>query len=162
MSTPTPIITLDWLHSRCTAEENCLLWARRMQHGPVTVIARRTYKVRLLVWLAVHGQRAPKTHIPTPTVCGEDACLHPDHLTLVKRNSHQVGKKLPLLHRANTSKGKRKAAKLTLEQATAVRLGEGSIRQRARAQNITYNCARQIINGQTWQDYSNPFTQLRA
>lgn len=161
-----PEISLDWLLRRCTQEPpeagGCLVWKQQMNSGPITTIDHRTWKVRHLVWMTVHQRKPRRNLAPMPTVCQNEFCVHPDHLTLVKRNSHQVGTKTPLLHRLRTAQAKRAGAKLTEQQARDIRTSTEPLQALARRHGIAVSNVHRIRTGKAWIDYSGPFSQLTA
>jgi hypothetical protein len=160
-----PKIDMAFLLRRCTqapAEDGgCLIWNRQMKNGPITNIDGRVWKVRHLVWITAHQRKSKSTHIPMPTVCQDERCVHIDHLTLVKRNSHQVGKKLPLLQRMHIAQVKRAtSAKLDEERAHNIRTSNETLRALAQSNGIALSLAQRIKTGQSWLNYRNPFLQL--
>ena len=98
--------------------------------------------------------------------CGNPLCVHPDHLMVItrkklqqriaKEQSHQMNP----LRRKKISDRARIHAKLTLEQAQAIRDAEGTQREIAKLFGITQATVSVIKRGVTWRDYTNPFTQL--
>lgn len=158
-----PEIGLDYLHARCTESDGCLLWTMQMKNGPVTYIGKRQYKVRHLVWNQVHARSPQGNQMPAPTVCGNERCVHPDHLGLVMRNAHARGKKMTLLHRAHIAEAKRtRSGKIDAQTAQAIRASDEPLGVLARRHGICIANAHRIRQSQSWIDYSNPFAQLAA
>lgn len=154
-----PDIGLDYLHARCTESEGCLLWTLRLDSGPITQIQGRSWKVRHLVWNLVHARGPAKGWLPMPTVCGNARCVHPDHLTLVRRNSAVVGARRPLVHRMNSAK-RASGAKLTVQQAQEIRASTDILAVLAERYSISKSVASRVRQGTAWKDYRNPFAQL--
>lgn len=166
-----PKIDMAFLLRRCTqpsaddgnGDGECLIWNRQMKNGPITNIDGRVWKVRHLVWAAAHQRKSKSSHIPMPTVCQEERCVNIDHLTLVKRNSHQVGTKLPLLQRMRIAQAKRAtSAKLNEERAHNIRTSNETLRALAQSNGIALSLAQRIKTGQSWLNYRDPFLQLAA
>lgn len=156
-----PEIGLDYLHARCVESEGCLLWNMQMANGPITNIGRQTWKVRHLVYRLVHPRGPGKSHLPMPTVCGNERCVHPDHLTLVRRNSAVVGARRTLQHCINIAQAKRaKGAKVTLVQVHDIRTCGDTLQVMAARYGLSIAVLSRIRSGQSWKDYSNPFSQL--
>jgi hypothetical protein len=159
-----PDIDMDWLLSRCTQETEeeggCLIWRRQMNHGPVTTIDGRIWRVRHLVWLMAHKCKPKRSFTPMPTECADERCVHPDHLTLVKRNSHLIGQPMPALQRLRVTQAKRASAKLTEKQAHAIRDSDETLQVLAQRYNISISLVHRIKTGQAWTDHRNPFFQL--
>lgn len=156
-----PEIGLDYLYSRCTECDGCLLWKMQMIDGPVTNIMRKRWKVRHLVWRMVHRRSPQADQIPMPTKCGQERCIHPDHLTLVKRNSHARGKKMTLLHRAHIAETKRvRSGKIDLQKAEEIRASSEPLIVLAARHGISVGNAHRIKHGEAWIDYRSPFAQL--
>lgn len=157
-----PDIGLDYLLARCAEVDGCLIWKGPMRNGPLTNIARRGWKVRHLVWSLTHGRTMPRGRAPMPTVCEQERCVHPDHLTPVKRNTHALGKKMPLLQRSHIAQAKRaNSAKITTEQARDIRHSSDTLVMLAKRHGVSISTASRIKAGTAWIDYSSPFTQLQ-
>lgn len=159
----TPDIGLDYLLARCAEVDGCLIWKGSMRNGPLTNIGRRGWKVRHLVWNLTYPRAVPHGKTPMPTVCDNERCVHPDHLTAVKRNAHASGKKMTLLHRSHIAEAKRlHSGKITLEQAQDIRASSEPLIAIAKAHGISNAAAHRIRSGTAWIDYSNPFMQLAS
>lgn len=162
-----PDINMDWLLRRCTQETQedggCLIWRRQMKNGPITTIDGRVWKVRHLVWAMQRDGKPKRSYAPMPTVCADERCVHPDHLTLIKRNSHQVGTKLPLLQRMHIAQAKRAtSAKLDEERARNIRTSTETLQALAQSNGIALSLVQRIKTGQSWLNYRDPFLQLAA
>ena len=156
-----PDIGLDFLHARCTDSDGCLLWRQRMQSGPVANIGGRAWKMRHVVYRLVHPRGPGRSHLPMPTVCGNDRCLHPDHLLLVKRNAAVAGTRRPLTHRRAIALTKReRSGKLTAEQATEIRASADTLTALAARYGINVSLVHRIKAGTSWRDYASPFALL--
>lgn len=157
----TPDIGLDFFHRRCTEQDGCLIWKMRMKNGPLTRIDGHDWKVRHLMWNLVHPRGIGTGRAPMPTVCGNDLCIHPDHLTLVRRNRHATGAGTKtLLHRARMAQSKRANAKIDMRQALEIRASSDILAVIAKRHGISISTAHRIKAGMTWIDYNNPFAQL--
>lgn len=98
--------------------------------------------------------------------CGNPLCVHPDHIVVItrKRLQQRIAKEqmhqLNPLRRKQISDSARKHAKLTLEQANAIRDAEGTQREIAERFGVSQATVSVIKRNVTWRDYTNPFTQL--
>ncbi len=159
----TPDIGLDFLLARCAAVDGCLLWKGMMRNGPLTNINKVAWKVRHLVWNLTHGRAVKRGSTPMPTVCWQERCVHPDHLTAVKRNAHALGKKMTLLHRSHIAQAKRaRNAKITPEQARDIQHSNETLTALAKRHGVSISTAHHIKAGTAWIDYSSPFAQLQT
>ena len=156
-----PEIDLDYLHARCIELEGCLLWNQKMKNGPVANIGGRAWKVRHVVYRMVHMRGPGKSQLPMPTACGNERCVHPDHLTLVNRNGHAAGKGTKTqMHRSRLAQSKRTHAKIDMPTAQAIRASNDILKVIALRYGISMTAAQRIKTGVAWRDYSNPFSQL--
>ena len=101
------------------------------------------------------------------TKCGHQLCMAEKHVTPMTRQQLQKrsGKKLTgnLVRAAKLAMARRKTAKLTMEQAQEMRQlrAEGvTTYEAAERYGISQGAAAKIMRGDSWRDYSNPYTQL--
>lgn len=160
-----PAIDMAYIEARCVRCEDhpgCLLWNARMRYGPIVNIDRQEWKVRHLVWRLTRVRAPQKNQIPMPKVCGNENCVAPEHLRLVRRNEHARGTPKTLLHRANMAAGKRASSQKIKDMATAnaIRESDEILEVVAERHGICIAMASRIRNNEAWVDFTNPFAQL--
>lgn len=156
-----PAIGLGHLYARCVESDGCMLWNKRMTHGPAITLQGKSWKVRHLVWHATHPRAPAASQIPMPTVCGDERCICAEHLTLVKRNGHARGKKITLVHRANIAAAMRAGnGKVDMQQAAAIRASSDTLAVLAERHGIYISNAGRIRSHERWVDLGSPFAQL--
>jgi DNA invertase Pin-like site-specific DNA recombinase len=101
------------------------------------------------------------------TRCGHQLCMAEQHVTPMTRQQLQKrsGKKLVgnLARAAKLAATRRKTAKLTMEQVQEMRQlrAEGvTTHEAAKRYGITQGAAAKVMRGDSWRDYSSPYTQL--
>lgn len=162
------------IDGRMRLRDGCLEWCgNRSSSGAPIVRVHKAYNrpdlpayvhVRRWLWQQKKGRVLQQKHTLQPERCGNELCVHPDHM--VRRDSSLAtrGRTLSAVHRINLMRAVRgsKATRLTPEQVEHIRTsGEPSAALAAR-----YGVSRQNINhvrsGHTWRDINNPFFQLVA
>lgn len=110
--------------------------------------------------LAVEGKLATCS-------CGNQLCVNPEHVIVItrKRLQQRIAKDQrravnPVRMKKLSDRARATQAKLTLEQAQAIREAEGTQRDIAARFGVTQATVSAIKRGKTWRDYSNPFAQL--
>lgn len=164
--TPDEIKAHIW--SKCHECGDCLLWDGAVNDAGVPQMrlpgTREVFSVRRLLLTAMGQDIAGKI---ASTRCGNQLCMAEKHVTPMTRQQLQKrsGKKLVgnLARAAKLAATRRKTAKLTMEQAQEMRQlrAEGvTTYEAAERYGISQGAAARVMRGDSWRDYSSPYTQL--
>jgi len=147
---------------------DCLLWT-----GCTTKQGYPTYKpfgepcslVRRVMFELNGGVLEPR--VPVVTTCGEKLCIHPGHLkqSTTKAVAHAAAKRGAFSSRARAAKiaaSKRKTAKLTLEDARAIRLSTETGPTLAALYGVDRSLITGIKAGTRWREYSSVWGGLMS
>ena len=148
--------------------DDCLLWTAAVGHSgaplykPVgricTLVRRDAYRL---------SGRTLKPRVPIDSTCGEKLCINPTHLfesttQAIAKRAGKRGAWSGLARRAKIAAAKRRAGKLTAEQAREIRTSTES----GPVLSLRFGVNRSLINnikrGVAWREYSNPFLGLMA
>lgn len=141
----------------------CEVWMGSTQWKCATPVLRwgkGCVNVRRLLAIA---EGRDVTGLMCTTRCGNVKCVRPSHILIVTRRELQrrvaratsYEARLPAL-----SVAARRRAKLTIEQARAIREAEGKQREIAQAFGVSQHTVSMIKRGLMWRDWSNPWAQL--
>lgn len=145
----------------------CWEWVGAVQSSAPTPMMRwagSTKPVRRIIAQAqgkqVHGRLAT-------CKCRNELCVNPEHVVVVTRQRLQelIAKErnyqaTNFLRIKKLSDNARLHAKLTVEIAQEIRDADGTQRQIAARFGVTQATVSRIRRGETWRDYSNPFSAL--
>ena len=154
--------------SKCCQDGDCLLWTGAVNDAGVPQMrlpgTREVFSVRRLLLTAMGQDIAGRI---ASTKCGHQLCMAEKHVTPMTRKQLQKrsAKKFAssLLRSARLATARRRTAKLTLEDAHELRRlrADGvSTREAAERFGVAQSTAAKAMRGESWRDYSNPYTQL--
>lgn len=148
---------------------DCLIWkASDNGHGNPQFKSRATGRAVLVrrYVMEMHGIKLKRME-PLGCRCGDTNCINPEHLyksstKAIAKAAARRGAFSSPVRASRIANTKRKAGKLTIEQAREIRVSTES----AAALALKFGVNRSLINGiragTRWKDYSNPFAQLMA
>lgn len=157
-------ITLDWLMARVIERDGCLIWAGHIGGKGKVPQVRIDYKLHSanrVVWEFANGREVPDG-CRVGTTCGNDGCLHPDHLKARKVGTLLKGKPLALERKMRIAMAKRATAKLTADDVQAIRNDPRPAIELVQEFKAHHSAICRIRRGELWRDYSNPFAGLGA
>lgn len=159
-------ITVEWLHARCFADGEHLIWKGYCSNRGTTPQAsyqRKRLSVRREAWKLAHDGRAPRNNCFVVPCCGNDMCVNPGCMVEKPRKLAQKGYVRTPAHNAKIAEGKRKNSHLTQEDARDIRSSNESTRAVARRYGISQKAAHLIRTGRMRRDYvASPFDGLGA
>lgn len=155
-------IDLEWFMARVIERDGCLIWAGHIGGGgkvPQVRIDKKLHSANRVIWELAHGRQVPDGH-RVGTSCGNDGCLHPDHLKARKIGSLLKGKPLSLTRRMRIAMERRKQSKFTDEEIREIRLDPRPAEVVAKETGYHLSAVCRIRLGQMRADYSSPFAGL--
>lgn len=167
MNVKTPAVqTIDSLRAKTVEEGDCWLWTGPTHEGRARVSheGRLVYARRLMQQLAGKSVQGVVT-----TTCDNPLCLNPDHLATISRAAHQkrmtaasnTGTVLALKSAKVAQTKRQTTAKLTLEQARAIRVSDDSTRVLSERYGVNRRLVYRIRMGLSWREHgNNPFAGL--
>lgn len=157
-------ITLDWIHARVIEEDGCLLWNGACgQNGrlPQARIGTIAMGMRRVVWQLAHERPIPDNRRISMS-CGNDKCIHPDHVRARVINSGFKGVKKSHLHKAKIARGRRAGSAWSDADIAAIKASTEPVADIAAANSMDVSYVHYIRQGKARKDFSNPFIQLGA
>ena len=157
-----PDIGLVDLMTRAEVVDNCLEWTGYANAGrfPQWRVGGRLWPVRRLVWELSRGPIKPDHQVNVK--CGNELCVHPDHLVSRTRSKLMTGVKKASATRARIAHAKRKAGKIDAAIVAAIRQSDSPCRALDAEYGLKRGYAWRIKNHLVWRDYSSPFARLGA
>lgn len=157
---------LKSIRARCEEIGECWEWqgaAQTHSHTPVMRHGGKHHCVRRVIAQAQGHNVIGKvvTH-----KCGNSKCVNPAHVVVLtktqlqKRTNQQHAGTASIARRSRVASARRAKAKLTLEQAEAIRLDPRIQRVIALEYGVSQATVSAIKRGRMWRDYSNPFVSL--
>lgn len=158
-----PDIGLDWLLERTRQDGECLAWCLLALQGryPAATVCGTRWYVRRLLWRITRGRPVPKG-CDICMSCGNDLCVHPDHLEARADSRRERGGPTPIARRIRIALAMRSRSTLTAEDVRVIRNSEGSCEDVAALFGIGKSHVRGIRSGRLWRDLSSPFAGLGA
>ena len=160
---------IKYVRDRSTEDADCWLWRQACtsngtptMHRPENT--RRTIAVRRFLAVAMGRNIAGK--VATNTCCNS-RCVAPHHLLITDRSTlgkmthqHSGYASMPARRAKIAATQRRRAGKLTPEQAREIRTGTEPLRDVAARMGIAQATAQRIRTGQAWREYGSPFAGL--
>lgn len=161
-------VDLDYIRLRCVEEGECWIWQQATSTTGAPVI-NRGGSVK-----TVRRQMAEEMGMPltrssvVSTKCGDPLCCHPDHLKIISRSEQmkqvaqrtQYGANPARNRRISEVARKRPTTRLTPEIVRELRETRPKVRDAAAKYKVSTFAIASAMRGDTWKDYSNPFSQL--
>lgn len=141
----------DWLVAHVTYRgDECLIWPHGRSRGyGVLKYEGKTQKAHRVMCRLAHGEPPTPDHEAAHS-CGrgDDACIHPDHLSWKTRAENQADRRL---HGTTTTSGKRR--RLNGKQVEAIRADTTSTNaDLAKKHGVTRSAIRKIKLGELWAE----------
>lgn len=159
---------IDTIKKHIVEEGDCWNWTGALQSCGSVPTMRWQGKVGAVRRFILLDQGVNLTkHLATYT-CANPQCVNPEHIAPTTRKRVQVRTVTESNYTANPVRRKRvsdkarQRAKLTLDQALAIREADGNQHEIARQFGVSQATVSVIKRGKTWQDYTNPFARLAA
>jgi hypothetical protein len=164
-------MTLESLKARCLEDIDCWVY----QNGATTEYRKRhpeirhgqkTYLVRRLAY-ELAGKRI-KDGMSVVPVCGNPKCVNPEHQKVMTeseklKKAAEKGAFSGIARAKRIAECQRKSkSKLTAEQANEIRFSSESGPVLAARYGVNKSVVNKIKRGESWKDYSNPFSSLGA
>ena len=144
------------------AEEDgeCLTWTSHAKDGrfPQWRINGALHPARRAVYELVHGFIKPGHWIGVN--CGNELCVHPDHVVSRTPGSLRKGKPLSLKNRISLAMGRRAKSHLTGDDIRAIRTSNEIHEVQAERYGVSAVYISHIKVGRKWVDYSSPWAGL--
>lgn len=164
---PSPEQILQELENRSRRSiDGCLLWSETLDpvKGPTAVITKSHGEpIRRLVWSIKRGPLGYKEVVGM--TCPDPRCIEYKHMQLTRRGDKLRGRKKNALARKNIGDANRvRMAKLTLEDARAIRASTESITALAERYGVHRSRISAIRLGNAWKEptVGGMFTGLLA
>lgn len=160
---------IKYVRDRSTEDADCWLWRQGCtSNGTPTMHqphdSRRTIAVRRFLAAALGKDIAGK--VVTNTCC-DPRCVAPHHILVTDRSTlgkmahqHSGYASQPARRAKIAATQRRRAGKLTPEQANEIRTGTERLRDVAERMGIAYATAHRIRTGKAWREYGSPFAGL--
>jgi hypothetical protein len=165
----TPEETKQWIWSRCTRCDKCLLWDGGVDDCGVpqmrVAAEKKVRPVRRVLLEALGVSVAGKL---ATTTCGDPRCMDEKHVVAWTRKRLQARSAKSTAYgrnearRAAIAMKRRESATLNIEKVREMRASGMSSREAAAAYGVTQSTAHKALAGITWRDYGSPFARLGA
>lgn len=158
-------VTLDIIQARCDEVGDCWIWKGAYSHkAPAINIGGRSTNVRRFITGTLQGKSIKGRYVTV--CCGDLKCVAPDHLRVVNRSqlNKQIADITGYAHSVTRSvrlaEARRRQARLSPEQVELIRQSSLSNAVLARQLGVAKSTVNDARRGDTWRDYTNPFSQL--
>lgn len=162
------IKSLEYLHSRCKEDADCLLWEGSTDGGGRPKLSikvdglTKTQQPRRMVWTQAKGAIPAKRYVTV--TCDNPLCLNPEHMKLVTRGQVTAREaKRPDTHRRRYLGGlkSRERSSLDMDKVRYIRQSNKTLEAISQEMGIAPTTASAIRRNKRWREFhNNPFAGL--